>query len=155
MDKKELVSIVNYIINQGLKAIKENTKGIDVIIDYVAICSRDEDEFTGLRRTTQSFGKEVDTGTAKTGHTFLLDKPIITTVGPLRLVKIRKPDPTRPQRGAPDFKVKNYKQFKDKYLRSSGNFTLMLRKDYEMVEIKGVNVLVYIPNKTLSERLKK
>jgi hypothetical protein len=29
----------------------------------------------------------------------------------------------------------------------------MIRKNYEMIEIKGTDVLVYIPNKTLRDNL--
>jgi hypothetical protein len=100
-------------------------------------------------------GEEVDQATALTGKTYLLDQPLTTPAGVLHLLKIRKPDDTRPQRGAPDFKIQNYAQFKEKYLRSSGSFTLMLKKDYEMIELKGVDVLVYLPDKTLGERMRK
>ena len=153
MNKNELEKIVNYIVEQGLFAIKSNTDEQEAIIDYVAIFSKDENEFKNLELVAETMGKEVDKETAKTGKTFLLNEPLNTPAGILSLIKIRKPDATRPQRGAPDFKIKNYQLFKNKYLQSSGNFTLMTRKDYEMIEIKGVDVLVYIPNKTLSERM--
>lgn len=155
MDKQELINIINYIINQGLEAIKDNTReNINAFIDYVAIFSRDQTEFDKLNIIVKSIGIEVDKNTAKTGLTYLLYKPIQTSAGLLKLVKIRLPDPTRPQRGAPDFKIPNYQEFKNKYLTKSGNFALMVRKEYEMIEIKGVDVLVYIPDNTLGERLK-
>ena len=113
----------------------------------------DKNEFKNLELVAETMGKEVDKETAKTGKTFLLNEPLDTSAGILSLIKIRNPDATRPQRGAPDFKIQNYQQFKDKYLQSSGNFTLMTRKDYEMIEIKGVDVLVYLPDKTLGERM--
>ncbi|KKR02776.1 MAG: hypothetical protein UU78_C0062G0004 [Candidatus Roizmanbacteria bacterium GW2011_GWC2_41_7] len=155
MNKAELVKIVHYIIKQGISTIKSNTDEQNSIIDYVAIFSREEKEFTDLIRVIETLGKEIDKETAKTGRTFLLDTPWKTVAGKLSLIKIRRPDPTRPQRGDPDFKIQDYQRFKDKYLKSSGNFTLLLRKDYEMIEIKGIDVLVYIPSKTLSERLQK
>ena len=154
MEKAELEKIINYIIEQGALAIKSNTdEEQQIAIDYVAIFSKNEDEFKKLEAVVESIGKEIDKETARTGKTFLLSEPLKSPVGPLFLIKIRKPDNTRPQRGAPDFRVKNYQEFKDKYLQSSGNFTLMIRKDYEMIEIKGIDVLVYIPSKTLSERI--
>lgn len=153
MDKNEFEKIVNYIVKQGLSAIRDNTDEKEVAIDYVAIFSKDKVEFKNLEIIAESIGREVDKNTAKTGRTFLLNEPLKTPAGILRLVKVRKPDSTRPQRGAPDFKIKNYQHFRDKYLQSSGNFTLMTRKDYEMVEIKGTDVLVYIPDNTLGERL--
>ena len=95
----------------------------------------------------------MDKSTRKTGFTYLLNEPIKTPYGSLKLVKVRLPDPSRSQRGAPDFKLLDYQKFKEKFIRSSGDFTLMLKEEYEMIEIKGVDVLVYIPNKTLGERI--
>lgn len=154
MSKQLLKKTVRYIIDQGLAAIRENTGETDAVIDYVAFFSKNDAEFNDLKRIAQTLGKEVDVSTVKTGHTFLLNEPFKTSSGLLKLIKIRKPDATRPQRGAPDFKVQNYLQFKNKFLQTNGNFTLMVRKDYEMIEIKGVDVLVYIPNKPLGERMK-
>jgi len=155
MNKNELEKIVIYLVEQGISTIKRFTDEENPVIDYVAIFSKDEDEFKNLELVAETMGKEVDKVTIRTGKTFLLNQPLNTSAGILSLVKIRKPDDTRPQRGAPDFKIQNYQQFKEKYLGSNGNFTLMPKKDYEMIEIKGVDVLVYIPDKTLGERMKR
>ena len=97
-----------------------------------------------------ALGSEVDPATAKTGKTFKLTNPKKLPSGVVEFLKIRKPDPTRPQKGAPDFVVRDYEKFKDEYLSSSGNFTLMVRKDYEMIELKGVGVMVYIKKEPFS-----
>lgn len=154
MNKNEFENIINYIIKQGMEALG-NTDEKDAAVDYVAIFSKDDQEFDNLISVAENLGEETDKETAGTGKTFLLNEPIETSAGSLSLIKVRLPDATRPQRGAPDFKIQNYIQFKDKYLQSSGNFTLMVRKDYEMIEIKGVDVLVYVPSKTVSERTQK
>jgi len=153
MDKLEINEIVNYLVKQGLSAIKENTTEENMLIDYVAIFSKDDNEYKNLQAAACTLGPEIDKETSKTGSTYFLKNPINTDGGFLKLLKIRKPDKTRPQRGAPDFKIKDYESFKNKYLQSSGIFTLMLKKDYEMIELKGEDVLVYIPNKPLSTRL--
>ena len=155
MNSQELERIINYIIKQGIDTIKNNTDEENFIIDYVAVFAKNKNEFDFLDSVAKSMGDEVDKETAKTGHTYLLHEPIKTAAGLLKLIKIRFPDPTRPQRGAPDFKIKNYQEFKNKYIKKSGNFTLMLKEVYEMIEIKGVDVLVYIPDNALGERLKK
>lgn len=154
MNKQTLEDIVNYLVKQGLETIKTNAGNIDAQIDYVSIFAKNNDEFNELDTIARSLGEEVDKSTARTGRTYLLRTSVNTPVGPLKLVKIRFPDPTRLQRGAPDFKIQNYQEFKNKYLKKSGNFTLMVKEAYEMIEIKGIDVLVYIPNNTLSERLK-
>ena len=153
MDQNQLEKIVNYIIDQGVQAIKDNTDETSFVIDYLAIFAKDESEYQDLLQFTQGLGNEIDLAKIKTGLTFLLNKPIETKAGPLKQLKIRKPDPTRPQRGAPDFKIDNYSEFKEKYLQKSGNFTLMVKSDFEMVELKGVDVLVYFPNKLSTERI--
>jgi hypothetical protein len=153
MNIDELEKIIFYLVKQGLATLERFTDEKNGALDYVAIFAKDENEFNDLLMIAETVGQEVDKETAKTGRTFLLNKPLDTTAGVLSLIKIRKPDDTRLQRGAPDFKIPDYQQFKDKYLKSDGNFTLMLKNDYEMIEIKGPDVLVYIPDKTLSERM--
>ncbi len=148
MTKQELEDIVNYIIDQGIKAINDNIDEKNLVIDYMGIFSKDDEEFTEMERLLSTMGKPGDKGSTKSGSTFLLDEPIKTAAGPLKVLKARRPDPTRPQRGAPDFKVNNYKIFKDKYFNGkNSNFTLMVRPEYEMLELKGVDVLVYFPSK--------
>lgn len=154
MNKEKLQEIVNYVVNQGLKAIKVNTANELVALDYLAIFSKDENEYKDLDSVIEPLGREVDKEVSKTGRTFKLFKPLETPVGLLYLLKIRRPDPTRPQRGAPDFRVPSYDHIKEKYLKDGGNMALMIRSAYEMIEIKGVDVLVYIPSHPLSERLK-
>jgi hypothetical protein len=45
MTKQELEKIVNYIVEQGLKAIKDNTDEINLPIDYMGIFAKDDVEF--------------------------------------------------------------------------------------------------------------
>lgn len=153
MNREKLQEIVNYIASQGLKAIKDNTDNEPSDLDYLAIFSKAENEYKDLDSFLDPLGQEIDKEVSKTGRTFKLFEPLMTPVGLINLLKVRRPDPTRPQRGAPDFRVPNYNQFKEKYLINGGNMTLMIRSAYEMIEIKGADVLVYIPNHPLSERL--
>jgi len=152
MIKQDLEKIIHYIVEQGLAAVAADTAETDVIIDYLSIFARDDKEFKDLAVVVKTLGTVGDEAMNKTGITVILRQPISTVAGELKVLKIRKPDATRPQRGAPDFRVNNYSAFKEKYLQSSGNFTLMIRKDYEMIELKGVDVLVYFPSKVFIER---
>jgi len=148
MEREDLEKIINYIVNQGLKAIRENTDEKDPQVDYMGIFAKDDVEFNEMERLLVTLGKPGDKTATKSGVTILLDKPFTTPAGPLKVLKARKPDLTRPQRGAPDFRVNDYQKFKEKYFLSgkNSNFSLMLRKEYEMLELKGVDVLVYFPN---------
>lgn len=151
MDK--LIKIINYIAQQGIKAVKENTDNEDIVLDYLAICAKNDQEYQDFLKIVQGLGEEVEKKTNPTGHTFKLKVPIQIPAGTLKYLKIRKFDPTRPQRGAPDFAVKNYEEFKTKYLIGHHNFSLILRTEFEMIELKGVDVLVYFPSKTIEMRL--
>lgn len=152
MTKKDLENIIVYLVNQALEAIEKNTQERNLPVDYVAIFSKNKKEFENLTQVALSLGHEIEKQSLKTGLTILLNQPIQTPAGPLRLIKIRKPDPTRPQRGAPDFRVPDYKKFKDSYLYTSSNFALIIRKDYDMIELKGVDVLVYFPSEPLGDK---
>ncbi|MBI5635563.1 hypothetical protein HY993_01220 [Candidatus Micrarchaeota archaeon] len=67
--------------------------------------------------------------------------------GPFKILKIRKPDKTRPERGDADFNIANYEDFKKKYLPLEG-FKLIVREDHKMIELteEGADVRVYFSN---------
>ena len=153
MDITTFTQLITYIVDHGIQTMYENTDVKEFTVDYCAIFSRNEDEYNVLFDFCKQIGKEIDKQYNKTGHTFLLDNGIKTSTGVLQNIKIRKHDQTRPQRGAPDFMVSDYQSFKEAYLHTSGNFTLLVRKEYEMIEVKGIDVLVYIPNKSMQERI--
>ncbi len=153
MEISELKNRALAVVERGLETLHNNGVTEAVEIDYLAIFSQSEREFEDMLAAVQTMGEEVDKENAKTGKTFLLTRPFQTKAGLLEYLKIRRPDPVRPQMGAPDFRTKDYLTFKDTFIRKSGNFTLMLRKGYEMVEVKGIGVYVYIPSKTIKQRL--
>ncbi len=154
MTKQDLEQIVNYIVEQGQRAISENTDETNLSIDYMGIFCKDDSEFLEMESLLSTLGKPGDKTATKSGSTFLLDTPFDTPAGLLKVLKARKPDKTRPQRGAPDFKVNDYQAFKEKYFLSgtNSNFSLMIRKEYEMFELKGEDVLVYFPSLAFDER---
>ena len=154
MDRNQFEQIIKHITALGVKAIKDNTEETDYQVDYVAIFANNDTEFGLLFEIAHSLGQEKVMGLASTGSTFLLRTPIETEAGLVSYIKIRKPDPTKPQRGGPDFRIKNYEQFKQKYLQKSDKFRLIVRKNYEMIELKAVDVLVYFPSNFAETRSK-
>lgn len=151
MDEKQLFKIIDHIADEGLKAIKKHIKQ-KLPIDYVGIFSKNQQEYNELIELLDKLGKRRIL--YEKGITFLLHKPYETKAGKLNLIKIRIPDKQKPQRGAPDFRIKNYKRFKQKYLKRK-NFNLIVRKEYEMLELKDKNfdILVYFPDIPLSTEL--
>lgn len=152
MNDRDLKKVVEYIAKQGTQAMHLFTTESDFALDYLAIFCKDNIEYAQLEAIVRTLGEETDKEKIKTGPTFLLQTPIESSAGTLSILKIRKPDSTRPQRGAPDFRVPDYHLFKKRYLGATGNFTLMPKADFEMIELKGTDVLVYIPSKSFIER---
>lgn len=153
MSSQELNGLVNYIVNQGLLAIQKSIEEkINFPVDYVAVFSKDKKENNELLELLKILGKVVEK--TSTGITFKLTTPIATNAGKLHLIKIRKFDPIKQQRGAPDFVADDYELLKDKYLHRK-NFQLLQRENYEMLELANpeFDVLVYFPNPPLSKDL--
>jgi len=152
MTKQELEKIVNYVVDQAILAIKDNTDEKDLPVDYMGIFCQSEAEFTEMDNLLKTLGTPGDKTSTSSGNTYMLNEPINTSAGPLKVLKARKPDPTRPQRGAPDFRVNDYPSFKEKNLSRGSNFSLITREIYEMMELKGIDVLVYFPSKHFDQR---
>ena len=81
-------------------------------------------------------------------------EPLKTISGNLRLVKIRRPDLKRKERGDADFTVADYPSFKKTYLGKSG-FGIIKRPNMEMIELSdsAFNVLAYFSNPPLGKAL--
>jgi hemerythrin superfamily protein len=77
-DELELEIIINYIVDHGITTIKNNFNSEKAVIDYVAIFSKNKNEFKKLLSIIKTIGKEVDKKNTKTGKTFLLNKPLKT-----------------------------------------------------------------------------
>jgi len=87
----------------------------------------------------------------QTGPLFLID--LDTESGKLRLLKIRKPDKARKERGDADFTIDNYDSFKKNYL-SKPEFSLIERDNFEMIELADpkFNVMTYFSNLPLDQQ---
>ncbi len=87
-----------------------------------------------------------------TGPLFRI-KPLKTVSGDLRLLKIRLPDPTRPELGDADFTVRDFSTFKKSHLSRKG--FRPIPRDFEMIELMepGSDVRTYFSNPPLDEQL--
>ena len=147
--------IVEYIVPKTLELSREYIPDEEVKINYSAIFCQNDEEYERLRAEASELGRIVyDT---PTGPLYKLQKPLETPAGPLWLLKVRKPDSTRQQRGDADFTLENqenYEGFKEKYLRDAKHFKLIEHSDFEMVELRDPNfdVLVYFSNPPLTEQ---
>jgi len=128
---KELIKIINYIVNRSTELKNRFTDASTAPVEFVCIFCQNEEEYEKFTSLIQSLGKIIQN--TPSGHTYLLNEPVKTIAGPLRLVKIRKPDIQRTERGDADFNT-DYKNFKKKYQRNPG-FELVKRKTFEMIRL--------------------
>lgn len=118
---------------------------------WACIFSQSQEEYQELLAQADKLGnKYKDTAS---GPTYILDKPL---GGNIRVLKVRQPDPSWPERGDVDFTVADYKNFKEKYLLNKDNFKLIPRDNFEMIELmeSGDTVRVYFSNPPIEEQYK-
>jgi hypothetical protein len=120
------------------------------VVNYACVFCQSDEQYEALVTDAKEFGKVIDE--TPTGPLFQIE--LETVVGKLRLLKIRKPDATRPELGDADFTVGNYDDFKKKYLSRKG-FKLIERKDFEMIELidNEFNVRAYFSSVPLVKQL--
>lgn len=151
MDREEVFGIINYLITECTKLKGKYVDEKDLEIDYVCIFSHSETEYKQLLKVAGSLGKIAQE--TPTGPVFAFNSLVETIAGNPKLLKIRKPDVTRPQRGDVDFNT-DYENFKNKYLDNK-RFTLIKRESFEMIELRddAFDVLVYFSSTPLSQQL--
>ena len=143
-------NLIKEIIKEA-KALKDKyTDQVDALVNYACIFCQSEEEQKKFLEEAHQIGviiKETETGP-------LFKISLETIAGKLQLLKIRKPDPTRPERGDADFTVSDYPSFKEKYLNKAG-FSIIQKENFEMIELyeKGNNVRVYFSFPPLDKQL--
>lgn len=142
--------ILEIVVNATILKNK-HTEEKDAPVSYVCIfCQSEEEQKTFLEFAEQMGSVIKETPTGSIYHI----EPVETVAGTLKLLKIRKPDVTRPEKGDADFNVENYEEFKKKYLGKE-NFKLIVRPDIEMLELMDnkFDVRVYFSNPPVDKQL--
>lgn len=144
MAQSTLESTVAEIVSQADRLRLRHVPEYPVHVSYCAIFCQNEDQFNALNGAAIAAGSLAET--TPTGPVYIV-APMQTAAGPLRIVKIRKPDPTRPERGDADFALKDYDSFKTANLARPG-FKLIKREHFEMLELvdSAFDVRVYFSN---------
>lgn len=131
----DLIKIIQYIVNLSSELRNKFTDASSAPVEFVCVFCQSEKEYKEFTNSIQTLGEVVEK--TQSGFTYLLDKPIKTVAGPLRLVKIRKPDPRRRERGDADFNI-DYKNFSRQYQRDS-KFELIKRQTFEILRLSDPN----------------
>lgn len=117
MDTDYLTKLVQNIVKESCELKDRYTDEHAAPVNYACIFFQNQDEFEILIKITNQIGQIIQK--TPTGSLFNIH-PIKTTSGNLKLLKIRNPDETRPERGDADFTVSDYPEFKEKYLSKDG-----------------------------------
>ena len=147
----DLISIVNCLVDKSILLKDKYTDANDSPIEFACIFCQSDEEYEKLTTKIKALGKIAQK--TNTGFTYLLKQPLETRAGFLSLVKVRKPDPLRKERGDTDFNT-NYPEFKKKY-GNRPNFELIERADFEMLRLSAPNndVMVCFSSTPLSKVL--
>lgn len=145
-----LRELVRNIVERSQHLRDQFTDEHNAPVNYAAVFAQDKAEFENLFQGATSLGKVLED--TPTGPLFQID-PLETTAGQLQLLKIRRPDPKRPERGDADFTVRDYETFKAKNLMRPG-FTFIQREKFEMIELADsrYDVLAYFSHPPVDEQ---
>lgn len=152
MDVAALKQLVEEIVKKSNDLKNKHTSEKKAPVNYACIFCQNDEQYDSLVALAQEIGKVIEE--TPTGPLFHI-QPLDTIAGKLQLLKIRKPDATRPELGDADFTVLNYPEFKNKYLPQKG-FKLIVRENFEMIELVDpqFNVRAYFSNPPLNEQLR-
>ena len=151
MTPSDLLLLTKDIVADAQKLSILHTGETNAPVNYACIFCQSELEYNEKSELALQVGAIAED--TPTGIVFLIP-PLDTLAGPLRLLKIRKPDPKRLERGDADFTIAHFTEFKEKFLSKTG-FSHIQRPNTEMLELSdpGFNVLAYYSFPTLPDLL--
>ena len=148
----DLKRIVQEVVAESHRLNAAHTSEKEAPVNYACIFAQNKTEYEELAKIARQMGPIVqDTAMGPVFHI----APLSTVAGTLDLLKIRKPDPKRPERGDADFTVTDYDSFKKAYLGKPG-FGIIKRPEMEMIELvdPSYNTIAYFSHPTLASILK-
>lgn len=151
-DVASLKILTKDIVTQAQELIKNKVGNIDLELSYACVFAQTNSDYEKMEQAAKSIGLKVDA--TETGNVYEIPR-LLTSAGWLHILKIRKPDATRPELGDADFKLKDYARFKKAYSDKPG-FKVIDRKEYEMIELMETDakVRVYFSNPPVKYELK-
>ena len=152
MKTDELKELVKNIVEQATALKDKHIEHKDAPVNYACIFSQSQEEYEELLEAANKIGEIIkDTPTGPLFHI----EPLQTIAGALKLLKIRRHDPTRPENGDADFTISDFQSFEKEYL-SKPNFKMIKRPDLNMIELMDpdFNVRAYFSNPPLDKLLK-
>jgi hypothetical protein len=151
MKIEDLKNLVKSIVEKTTDLKNKHIDYKNTPVNYACIFSQSKEEYEELLKVVRKIGKVIQE--TPTGALFHIE-PLQTVSGILKLLKIRIPDPTRPERGDADFTIPNFPEFEKKCL-SKSNFTIIRKPNFYMIELvdSKFDVRAYFSNPPLDEQL--
>ena len=151
MEINDLKNLIKSIVEKATALKNKHIEYKNAPVNYACIFSKNQEEYEELIKTAKKIGKVIKE--TPTGPLFHIE-PLETVSGVLKLLKIRIPDPTRPERGDADFTISNFSEFEKKYLTKPG-FKIMKKPDFYMIELtdSDFDVRAYFSNPPLDKQL--
>ncbi len=148
-----IFKVLEFIVPRALELSRLYAGSEELPINYACIFCQNDSEFTEFNKQASEAGTVVEE--TPTGPLYKFNKPLETVAGLLWLLKIRKPDSERQERGDADFTLKDYKTFKEEHMQDTNHFKLIERENFEMIELRDEKfpVLTYFSNIPLTVQL--
>jgi len=102
----QLRKLVTSIVATAAKLKNDFTDEKQAPVNYACIFAQSENEFQSFTKVVEGLGQIVHR--TASGLVYFING-LETISGILRILKIRTPDPNRPERGDADFTVRDYK----------------------------------------------
>jgi len=152
MKVDELKTLAREIVAESRRLSAAHTSEQQAPVNYACVFTQSTAEYEEMVKVARQLGPVARE--TPTGPVFYI-APLSTVAGTLRLLKIRRPDPKRRERGDADFTVADYELFKNTHLGKPG-FSLIKRTGMEMIELidPSYNVIAYYSHPTLADVLK-
>jgi len=122
---------VRYIVDKSLELKNKFTDAKEAPIEFACIFCQNQGEYRDLDFLVSKRGGVVQE--TDMGKIYLLTEGILTEAGLLRLLKVRKPDSQRHEKGDTDFNT-NFPEFKARY-EHNPRFELVTRDTFEMLRL--------------------
>lgn len=146
MLSEQLRTTYRHIASEAIRMVSSHVDKDDLAegIDYASIYAQSQEEFNKITEELKNNGKVALERSS--GDYYRLYEPLKVSDITVHHCRVRIFDNEHPERGYIDFEVKDFKQFKDKYL-SRPNFSLLSSSE-EMVELRDPKFAVraYFPS---------
>lgn len=143
---EQLLEAIEYTA-QTTSQLSQRIIGTTFPIHTLTIFSHSEEEFEILKALLNTMGSPYN---ENNGPRVTLHEPIVVGTDAITHLRIRHPDPDRPQVGCNDFDVEDYEEFKTTYLAQHPEHLILIRRpEYEMIEFRHpeFGVLAYVVSK--------